>query len=219
MEPTIEPVSEETAAEERRREPQLAEARVAPATRVTRRSARNLLDETATRSEDAIVDEKEDGAARAGQGSEWSGSGSRSRSRSRRRPAGSPAARGPASLASTADADKTMEADEEEERRLTWRLRRFPPRRSTRRRARTLPTSRWTRRRRRCRQSPPEGGSPGGRRGVRRRGPGRDGARRRGLMRVVHFLNRRTKVSRWMIFSSQRNLETVCGPEGTPEDL
>jgi len=137
LEPTIEPVSEETAAEENdaaafaRPEP--------PPRRVTRRSARNLLDETADALEDAIVDEKEDGAAEPEQERV-------EREREREpEPEPSPPRRvtrrsRSASLASTADADKTMEADEaEEEEEVDLEAKTIsPPRRSTRRSARNV---------------------------------------------------------------------------------
>ena len=70
LEPAIEPVAEETAAEETTADEPAEENDAAaftrpesPARRVTRRSARNLLDETADALEDATIDEKEDGAA------------------------------------------------------------------------------------------------------------------------------------------------------------
>ncbi len=39
------------------------------------------------------------------------------------------------------------------------------------------------------------------------------------MMRVYTFLKPTNEGFALMIFSSQRNLETVCGAEGTPEDL
>ena len=137
LEPTIEPVSEETAAEEN---DAAAFARPeSPPRRVTRRSARNLLDETADALEDAIVDEKEDGAAEPEQ----------ERVEREREPEPEPEPSPPrrvtrrsrsASLASTADADKTMEADEaEEEEEVDLEAKTIsPPRRSTRRSARNV---------------------------------------------------------------------------------
>jgi len=138
LELTIEPVSEETAAEEN---DAAALARPeSPPRRVTRRSARNLLDETADALEDAIVDEKEDGAAEP----------ERERVEREREPEPEPSPpRGvtrrsrSASLASTADADETMEADEAEaaaaEEEVDLEAKTIsPPRRSTRRSARNV---------------------------------------------------------------------------------
>ena len=157
LEPAIEPVAEETAAEETTADEPAEENDAAaftrpesPARRVTRRSARNLLDETADALEDATIDEKEDGAAEPEQAERERAERERAEPEraepERVEPEPSPPRRvtrrsRSASLASTADADKTMEADEEEEEEEEVDLEAktvSPPRRSTRRSARNV---------------------------------------------------------------------------------
>lgn len=142
LEPTIEPVAEETAAADETIADEPAEENDAavfmrpesPPRRVTRRSARNLLDETADALEDATIDEKEDGAAEPEQAEPEQAEPEPEPSPPRRVTRRSRSA----SLASTADADKTMEADEEEEEEEVDLEAKTvsPPRRSTRRSAR-----------------------------------------------------------------------------------
>mmetsp|Transcript_6686 Transcript_6686/g.26015 ORF Transcript_6686/g.26015 Transcript_6686/m.26015 type:complete len:809 (-) Transcript_6686:696-3122(-) len=154
LEPAIEPVAEETAAEETTADEPAEENDAAaftrpesPARRVTRRSARNLLDETADALEDATIDEKEDGAAEPEQAERERAERERAEPEraepERVEPEPSPPRRvtrrsRSASLASTADADKTMEADDEEEEVDLEAKTVSPPRRSTRRSARNV---------------------------------------------------------------------------------
>mmetsp|Transcript_6686 Transcript_6686/g.26016 ORF Transcript_6686/g.26016 Transcript_6686/m.26016 type:complete len:469 (-) Transcript_6686:116-1522(-) len=159
-------------------------------------------------------------------GSERSGSersrSERSRSewsRSRRRPAGSPAARGPRRSRRPPTPTRRWRLTTRR-RRLTWRPRRFRRRVDQPGGARATSTSRWTRRRRRCRQSPPEGGSPGGRRARR---PSRGTWTRRCAStrtdECVHFfINRRTRV--WRCDDSRRESgNRLRSRRDTPEDL
>ena len=176
FEPTIEPVSK-TAAEEN----DAAFARPeSPPRRVTRRSA-NLLDETATRRMPSSTRRRT--APERGERVE----------RGAEPEAGAVAApQGPplrsASLASTADADKTMETDEAEEEEVDLEAKTIsPPRRSTRRSARNVTNVEVDTGEDGVAKVHRKAGHQVVARGVRRRGPGRDGARRRGLMRVYTF--------------------------------